>query len=313
MHEPSWAWAKNHVHKSVTGQQVERSWTGIITRTCACACIIVLLFTQVVPLDIWPGSSEMPRLSMETRRWFLTLRERCLSVAEEEIFVSRVALYKLWKKYRDTDRIAGTWKPKRVKKLGEEQLVAIDEALAKNDKLTVRQSLGIIETRWPGLEVSISTVKRARKNLGWIATRPKYYQLVREVNRQKRLARSRQMLEDEACVIGCEVQLPHEIRCTISKVYAIFVNSSLDANFAAVLICVHNVLNNNIHTVKSFGKFVRFFAKFAHQFDTGGQCRTMYFLVQHITPTLICTLKYKLFHIRIQTQMTLFMIHNNAP
>ena len=60
-----------------------------------------------------------------------------------------------------------------------------------NDKLTVRQSLGIIETRWPGLEVSISTVKRAQKNLGWIATRPKYYQLVREVNRQKRLARLR--------------------------------------------------------------------------------------------------------------------------
>ena len=238
MHEPSRAWAKNHVHKSVTGQQVKRSGTGIITHTCACACIIVPLFTQVVPLYICPGSSEMPRLSMETRRRFLTLRERCLSVAEvqkrlaeEEIFVSRVALYKLWKKYRDTDRIAGTWKPKRVKKLGEEQLVAIDEALAKNDKLTVRQSLGIIETRWPGLEVSISTVKRARKNLGWIAMWPKYCQLVREVNRQKRLAWSRQMLEEEACMIGCEVQLPHEICCTISKVYAIFVNSSLDANF----------------------------------------------------------------------------------
>ena len=172
----------------------------------------------------------MPRLSMETRRQFFTLRERGLSVAEvqkrlaeEEIFVSRVALYKLWKKYRDTDRIAGTRKPKRVKKLGEEQLVAIDEALADNDELMARQLLGIIETRWPGLEVSISTVKRARKDLGWTATRPKYCQLVREVNRQKRLAWSRQMLEDKedfSDVIWsdeCTVQLDNHGRLCFRK------------------------------------------------------------------------------------------------
>ena len=48
-------------------------------------------------------------------------------------------LYKLWKKYQDTDRIAGTRKPKRVKKLGEEQLVVIDEALVDKDELMARQ------------------------------------------------------------------------------------------------------------------------------------------------------------------------------
>ena len=35
--------------------------------------------------------------------------------------------------------------------------------------------------------VSLSTIKRCRKDLGWVATAPKYCQLIREQNKQKRL------------------------------------------------------------------------------------------------------------------------------
>ena len=142
MHELSRAWAKNLAHERVTGWWVERLRTGV--KSHAHACITVLLFTPVFP-DIYSGSSEMPRLSMETKRRFFTQGKRLVSsrgakwLAEEEIFVSRVMLYKLWKKYQDTDRIAGTRKPKRVKKLGEEQLVVIDEALVDKDELMARQ------------------------------------------------------------------------------------------------------------------------------------------------------------------------------
>ena len=82
-----------------------------------------------------------------------------------------------------------------TKKLGEEQLVAINEALAANNELTARQLLGILEKQWPELEVSVSTTKRARRDLGWIAIRPKYCQLIRDANRSKRVQWCERMLE----------------------------------------------------------------------------------------------------------------------
>ena len=46
-----------------------------------------------------------------------------------------------------------------------------------------------------------------------------------------RVSRKHELKCHETCVIGCEVQLPHKICCTIREVYAIFAKSSLDANF----------------------------------------------------------------------------------
>ena len=69
---------------------------------------------------------------------------------EEQIFVSLVSLYKLLKRYRETGNVGDTPRRRITKKLGEEQLVAIDEALAANDELTARQLLGILEKRTGG-------------------------------------------------------------------------------------------------------------------------------------------------------------------
>ena len=116
---------------------------------------------------------------MESRRRVLVLRSIGMSVTEiqkrlkeEEIEVSWVALYKLLSKVKKSGSISNTSKQPREKKIGEEQLLAIDEALAANDELTARQLRDMLEERWKGIEVSISTVKRARKHLGWITTRP---------------------------------------------------------------------------------------------------------------------------------------------
>lgn len=40
---------------------------------------------------------------------------------------------------------------------------------------------------YPSLNLSLSTVRRARRDLGWIATILRYCQLIREVNKEKRL------------------------------------------------------------------------------------------------------------------------------
>ena len=116
-------------------------------------------------------------------------------LVEEQIFVSQVSLYKLLKRYQETGNVGDTPRHQIPKKLGKEQLVAINEALAANDELTARQLLGILEKQWPELEVSVSTIKHTWRDLGWIATRPKYCQLIRDANRSKRVQWCERILE----------------------------------------------------------------------------------------------------------------------
>ena len=73
-------------------------------------------------------------------------------------------------------------------KLDNEHMKFIDERMAEDDELMARKLRQLLENRWPGLQVSLSTIKRACRSLGWVATRPKYSQLVREANKEKRVA-----------------------------------------------------------------------------------------------------------------------------
>ena len=51
--------------------------------------------------------------------------------------------------------------------------------------------------KFPDLVVSHSTVKRARRELGWVCSKPKYCQLIRVANEEKRLQWCHQQLEAE--------------------------------------------------------------------------------------------------------------------
>lgn len=136
----------------------------------------------------------MPRLSRETRSRVVLLKSKGFSVKrieerlkEDGICVSRRSLFKLFAKHRRTGTVADLPRPARPKKLSTEQYEFIDEAMTENDELTARQMRQMLEARWPNTIVSLNTVKRARKHLGWVATRPKYSQLVREANKEKRV------------------------------------------------------------------------------------------------------------------------------
>ena len=74
------------------------------------------------------------------------------------------------------------------------------------------------------IRVSISTIRRVRKyDLGWIRTRPKYCQLVRVANKEKRVAWCREKIQEKDTfdiVIWtdeCSVQLDHHGRLCFRK------------------------------------------------------------------------------------------------
>ena len=177
----------------------------------------------------------MPRLDIEARRRVLVLkkiRHGGYSVAairqrllEENISVSTVAIYALIKKYERHRIIVD--RPRRPvdRKLDKDKLRVMDECLANDDELTARSLLNVLQKKWPEFSVSLTTIKRARKDdLGWIKTRPKYCQLIRAGNQQKLLEWCRQMLAEKETfdnVIFTDessVQLDHHGRLCFRKV-----------------------------------------------------------------------------------------------
>lgn len=128
----------------------------------------------------------MARLTNESRRRVVTLYLKGHSVieirrrlTEENIVVSRQALHKLIRKYR-----MGTFcQPRRCQgKITEEMKSLIDETLRNNDEVTSTGLKRLLTTRWLELRVSTATIKRARKEMGWVCTTPHYCQLLRPVS-----------------------------------------------------------------------------------------------------------------------------------
>ena len=175
----------------------------------------------------------MPRLDVSTRKRVVVLRQNGHSVAEirarlieEGNLVSLVSIYKLLKKYECTGGVVDRKRKPSVRKiLQSEHLHFIDEAMADDDELTARKLRDMLEQRWPGLKVSISSIKRVRKHdLGWICTRPKYCQLIRVANREKRLEWCQEMITAKETFDNviwsdeCSVQLDNHGRMCFRKV-----------------------------------------------------------------------------------------------
>ena len=54
--------------------------------------------------------------------------------------------------------------------LSNEQVEYIHECMKDNDECTGRQLHELLLERWPNLSVSIDTIKRERRALGWVAS-----------------------------------------------------------------------------------------------------------------------------------------------
>ena len=107
-------------------------------------------------------------------------------LAEEGVKVSRTAVYNLLTKFK-TESIADMKRRARSRRLSEEHYRFVDKLMAKNTDLTSLQLYSAFKEAYPTAEASVSTLKRARRHLGWTAMRTRYCQLISEVNKEKRM------------------------------------------------------------------------------------------------------------------------------
>ena len=61
-----------------------------------------------------------------------------------------------------------------TEKITQEMAIVMNSELEINDEATAMQLRNILIEKYPGLEVSLSTVKRQHQQLGWVCTRPHY-------------------------------------------------------------------------------------------------------------------------------------------
>ena len=130
----------------------------------------------------------MPRLDVPTRRRVILLKEAGYSIAEirkrlneENVSISLQALFNLVKKYKERSTLLDLPRRTRPRKLTGEMMAMFNEALSEDDEVTARQTRSMLLEKWPNLQVSLPTIKRNRKELGWVCTKPHYCQLLRDV------------------------------------------------------------------------------------------------------------------------------------
>lgn len=131
----------------------------------------------------------MPRISIETRRRVITLKRTGFSVAEikkrlgeEDILISLQALHNLIKKYNAKNTLMDLPRHTMPRKLNAEMMAVLNQALLNDDELTSRRARDLLLEQWPTLQISLPTIRRVRKELGWVCTRPHYCQLIRDVS-----------------------------------------------------------------------------------------------------------------------------------
>ena len=108
------------------------------------------------------------------------------------------SIYKLLHKEKTTGLISDIERPKPAKLLSDEQIRYIDDELAKNDELTARRLRAMLETKWPQMKsVSLKTIKRTRRRLGWLKSCLKYCQMIREANKELRKQWCELMIADK--------------------------------------------------------------------------------------------------------------------
>ena len=109
---------------------------------------------------------KMPRVLLETRRMIVAISKSGYSVqdiqnrlAEENIYTSKVSIYKILRKYQHHRIITDCFRCSHTARLSSEQLKFINDSMARNDEITERQMHELLHEKWLSLEVSISTFK----------------------------------------------------------------------------------------------------------------------------------------------------------
>ena len=139
---------------------------------------------------------------------------------EEQLKASRVGVAKFIKHFEDTGTIArrpGSGAPSKVT---EEIKRVVEEQMQKDDETTAHQLHQLLLTK--GYGISLRTVLRCRTSLGWTFRGSAYCQMLREVNKAKRLQWALENegldFDDVVWTDECTVQLESHRRFCCRKV-----------------------------------------------------------------------------------------------
>ena len=159
----------------------------------------------------------MARVSNYTRTRIELLHKQGLHPVEifkllkgEGLLASFASVTRIIKKFKLTGSVADVARSGRPMKLSEEARGFNDDQMRKDDEMTSGRIKKKLERR--GVTVSSSTVRRARKQLGWTLQQTAYCQLIRNVNKEKRLAFAQSVIENadtfENVIFSERVQFP---------------------------------------------------------------------------------------------------------
>ena len=130
----------------------------------------------------------MPRFSIEARRRIVSLYSCGYFVPtivqrleQEKVAVSKRAVYNLVKKFRLNCVVKDLPRRKKARILTDDMKMFIEEELQKNNELTSTAIKASLIRKWLDLRVSAATIKRVRREMGWVCTRPHYCQPLHEV------------------------------------------------------------------------------------------------------------------------------------
>ena len=72
---------------------------------------------------------------------------------------------------------------RKMPKLNNEMRLLIERTLQEDDEVTGRKLKNELVKKWTEVShVSLSTIKREKRKLGWVCTRPRYCQLLQGVS-----------------------------------------------------------------------------------------------------------------------------------
>ena len=173
----------------------------------------------------------MPRLNVATRKRVIFLKRQGYSLrvirqrlSDEGNRVSLRSLQRLWSKFQKVHTVRDLPRATRPRLLTTEMVSALENYLRNDDEMTGRKlKTKLSETFSNFPSVSLATIKRYRKECGWVCTRPHYCQLIRDANKIKRKEWCQQQLDNDEQFENiiftdeCTVQLDHHARLCFRK------------------------------------------------------------------------------------------------
>ena len=113
---------------------------------------------------------------------------------EEGMEASRVGIYKFLKKFEESGCLMRKPGSGRTSKITDEVKRVVEGQMGLDEEATAYQLHALLNSK--GYCLSLTTILRCRTSLGWTCRGNAYCQLIREVNKQKRLTWAQQFKND---------------------------------------------------------------------------------------------------------------------